>query len=153
MSADRNVVELSGRLVRDIKLNQTKDGTVFAIITLVVRNKTQKKPDFIEVFIWNTRLIEFYGEHLKAGRRIMARGSLSKSEKGLLINVTEDYGIMICYDVRDLKNAKEGSEQWIKSLETENAKYEDQLKHYEEGINNEKNATDSQSYRANLKLI
>ena len=153
MSADRNIVELSGRLVRDIKLNQTKDGSVFAMITLVIRNKSQKKADFIDIFIWNARLIDFYGEYLKPGRRVMIRGTISKSEKGLLINVTEDYGMMLCYDVRDLKNAKEGSEHWIKSLETENAKYEGQLKRYEEGINNEKNSPDSASYRANLKLI
>ena len=66
---------------------------------------------------------------------MIVRGELSKSEKGVFINVFEDYGIMICVDVRELK-AKAG-EEWIRELEEENKVYEEKLKKYEEEVSKE----------------
>ena len=43
MVRDRNIVELSGRLVRDIWLRETKEGNVYGMVTVVVRGKTEKK--------------------------------------------------------------------------------------------------------------
>ena len=135
MVRDRNIVELSGRLVRDIWLRETKEGNVYGMVTVVVRGKTEKKVDFFEVFVWNKRIIDHFGKHLKAGKKVIVRGELSKSEKGVFINVFEDYGVMICVDVRELK-AKAG-EEWIRELEEENKVYEEKLKKYEEEVSKE----------------
>ena len=132
MSADRNVVELSGRLVRDVKLGETRDGRVYGLVTIVIRGFNDKKADFFEVFIWNKRLIEFYGRYLKSGKRVLIRGTLSRQENQIYINVTEDYGIMICIDTRDLKKEEKGSLAWVAALEEENEIYESKLRAYEE---------------------
>lgn len=132
MGKDRNMVELSGRLVRDIWLRETRDGNVYGMITVVVRGKTEKKVDFFEIFVWNKRIIEHYGKYLKAGKKVIVKGELSKSEKGVFINVFEDYGVMICVDIRELK-AKAGDE-WVRELEEENKVYEEKLKKYQEAL-------------------
>jgi hypothetical protein len=132
MGKDRNMVELSGRLVRDIWLRETRDGNVYGMITVVVRGKTEKKVDFFEIFVWNKRIIEHFGKYLKAGKKVVVRGELSKSEKGVFINVFEDYGVMICVDIRELK-AKAG-EEWVRELEEENKVYEEKLKKYQEEL-------------------
>ena len=95
MVRDRNIVELSGRLVRDIWLRESKEGNVYGMVTVVVRGKTEKKVDFFEVFVWNKRIIDHFGKHLKAGKKVIVRGELSKSEKGVFINVFEDYGTLL----------------------------------------------------------
>lgn len=132
MNADRNIFELSGRLVRDIKLGETKDGRTYGMITVLYRGKKEKKPQFFEAFIWNEKLLEFYGMHLKSGKRVFIRGELSKQEKQIYINVTEDYGVMICIDTRDLKSAESGSEAWIQALEKEDKRLEEEANKREE---------------------
>lgn len=134
MNADRNIVELSGRLVRDIKLGTTKDGRTYGVITVLIRGKSDKKPQFFEAFIWNEKLIEFYGRYLKSGRRVMIRGALARNDKQLYLNVTEDYGVMVCIDTRDLKAQESSSEEWVKELEAETEKLEAELKEKEEKI-------------------
>jgi NAD+--asparagine ADP-ribosyltransferase len=62
MVRDRNIVELSGRLVRDIWLRESKEGNVYGMVTVVVRGKTEKKVDFFEVFVWNKRIIDHFGK-------------------------------------------------------------------------------------------
>ncbi len=157
--ADINIVELSGRLVRDLKLGESKVFGVYGIITVIVRSQREKKSDFIEVFIWNKRIIEYFGLHLKAGKKVIVRGSLSKSEKNLFVNVNEDYGVILCYDVKDFTNSKDLAEEWIRTLESQNTSYEQKLKSFkqvEESQTDNSNADistdDSQLIESDLQL-
>lgn len=132
MNADRNSIDLCGRLVRDIKLCERKDGVPYAIITIVTRKDKGEKGEFFEVFIWNNKIIDCYGQYLKAGKRVSVKGWLSRTKDNFYINLTEDYGLMIVMDIRDLKKKEEVHLTWIKELEEGNKIYEKHLKICEE---------------------
>ena len=59
-------------------------------------------------------------------------GSLSKNQKNIYINVTADYGLTVCLDIRDLKQTNDKGDLWIKKLEEENESYAEKLKTLEE---------------------
>lgn len=131
MNADRNSIDLCGRLVRDIKLCEKKDGVPYGIITIVTRKEKGEKGEFFEVFIWNNKIIDCYGQYLKAGKRVSVKGWLSRTKDNFYINLTEDYGLMIAMDIKDLKKKEESHLAWIAALEEENESYERKLKEYE----------------------
>jgi hypothetical protein len=145
MNADRNNIELCGRLVRDIKLCEKKSGATYGIITILTRRDKGDKGEFFEVFIWNNKIIDCYGQYLKTGKRVSIKGWLSRTKENFYINLTEDYGLIIAMDIKDLKKDKEGSLAWIAALEEENEIYEKKLKVYEGKYNEEKSECSSEA--------
>jgi hypothetical protein len=152
MNADRNNVELCGRLVRDIKLCEKKSGATYAIITILTRRDKGDKGEFFEVFIWNSKIIECYGQYLKAGKRVSIKGWLSRTKENFYINLTEDYGLIIATDIKDLKKEEKASLAWIAALEEENEIYEKKLKAYEEKNNEGKSKGSSEAEPETKKL-
>jgi hypothetical protein len=128
MNADKNSIDLCGRLVRDIKLCEKKDGVPYGIITIVTRTDRVGKGEFLEVFIWNHKIIDCYGQYLKAGKRVSVKGWLSRAKDNFYINLTEDYGLMIVMDIKELKKREASHLAWIAALEEENESYERRLK-------------------------
>ena len=151
MNADRNNVELCGRLVRDIKLCEKKSGATYAIITILTRRDKGDKGEFFEVFIWNSKIIECYGQYLKAGKRVSIKGWLSRTKENFYINLTEDYGLIIATDIKDLKQKEEVNRSWIAELEAENENYETKLKHMERKYKEEKSKGSSEAETKKLK--
>lgn len=145
MNSDRNNVELCGRLVRDIKLCEKKSGATYAIITILTRRDKGDKGEFFEVFIWNSKIIECYGQYLKAGKRVSIKGWLSRTKENFYINLTEDYGLIIATDIKDLKQKEEVNRSWIAELGAENENYEAKLKHMEREYKEEKSKCSSEA--------
>ena len=152
MNADRNNIELCGRLVRDIKLCEKKSGATYAIITILTRRDKGDKGEFFEVFIWNNKIIDCYGQYLKAGKRVSIKGWLSRTKENFYINLTEDYGLIVAMDIKDLKEEEKGSLAWIAALEEENENYEKKLKAYEGKYNEEKSECSSEAESESKKL-
>ena len=144
MNADRNNIELCGRLVRDIKLCEKKSGATYGIITILTRRDKGDKGEFFEIFIWNNKIIACYAQHLKAGKRVSIKGWLSRTKENFYINLTEDYGLIVAMDIKDLKKKEEVNRSWIAELEVENENYETKLKHMERKYKEEKSEGSSE---------
>ena len=77
-----NVVELTGRISQDIKLNTTNGGTSVATLNLAikpdfVKNGEEPKPDFIPVTVWGN-LADVCAENLCKGYLVGITGRLQR---------------------------------------------------------------------------
>ena len=77
-----NVVELTGRISQDIKLNTTSGGTSVATINIAVKpdyikKDEEPKPEFIPITVWS-KLAEVCAEKLCKGYLIGITGRLQR---------------------------------------------------------------------------
>ncbi len=73
--SDLNQVCLSGRLTKDIELQQTKNGKLCARITLAVDRGKDQEAAFVPIVLWG-KLAEFASEWWSRGKRANVTGSL-----------------------------------------------------------------------------
>lgn len=92
-----NVTSLVGRLVRDVDLNYTGNGTAVANITVAVDRRFKNahgeyEADFIDVVVWR-QAAEFVSKHFKKGSPIAVTGSIQtrnyENKEGRKVYVTE----------------------------------------------------------------
>ena len=73
-----NKVILIGRLVKDVELRNTSNGTAVAKFTLAVdrpytNQNGEKEADFINILVWR-KLAEFCEKYLKKGNKVALEG-------------------------------------------------------------------------------
>ena len=104
MNADRNIVELSGRLVNGIKNVEMDDGKKCGVIKLRICGfRSASEATNVEVYIYNNQILEEYSNYLNKWRRVVIRGDLLCSNSIIKVGVKEYYGVMICVDHKELK--------------------------------------------------
>ncbi len=74
-----NNISITGRIVNDIELRETKEGTSYLLLTLAV-NKSKDKTNFIPCIAWN-KTAELINQNLKKGSLIGVEGELDTYKK------------------------------------------------------------------------
>jgi hypothetical protein len=118
MIRDKNYVELSGCLTKDIKfLTTDTDGRKYGIVTIMVNKYyrdslgvKKQQISFFDIFIWHLNILELYGHRLIKNTRVIVRGelanSLSSDKSKVLITVNGYDGISILLDLKEGERMK-----------------------------------------------
>lgn len=111
-----NVTTLVGRVVRDIELNYTGNGTAVANFTVAVDRRFKNAQgeydaDFIDVVVWR-QTAEFVSKYFKKGSPIAVQGSIQtrnyENSEGRKVYVTEVVADNVSFVPRD--NSQQGGQ-------------------------------------------
>lgn len=117
-----NVANLVGRVVRDIELKYTGNGTAVANFTVAVDRRFKNaegeyEADFIDVVVWR-QSAEFVGKYFKKGSPIAITGSIQtrnyENSEGRKVYVTEVVADNVGFVPRDnseRSNQSQGGQQ------------------------------------------
>jgi single-stranded DNA-binding protein len=116
MVTNKNYIELSGRLTKDIVLKVSKGEQEYGIISIAINKYyndsggyLKNNPVFFDIFIWHPTVLELYGDALKKGVRVIVRAELAQYEGRVMVNVTSHDGVSVLQEIKP-KNKTNKSE-------------------------------------------